>query len=194
MWPGIYEFASTILAVLLCAASIKLVDDYLDRDLDNRIGRTNWAHKLGNSTTLYSMMLLIIAAGLNSSLSLSLFLSSYIIGMFNDLKQVFPSKLTGFQESLVVLVIGVLLFKWDYMLFSLLFVSSIQLIDDCIDYNIDTLAGYRNFAHRFGVIETMLIAAIGIITSWWINETIFTPVISGTIIFYIGLLYKEANQ
>lgn len=194
MLPAIFEFLTTALSVFFCAIAIKLADDYLDRDLDTLTGRRNWAHFLGIGTMFYAILMLIIAAGLNSLISMPLFLSSYIIGMFNDLKQVFPSKLSGWQESVIILIIGIILFKWQYMLFSLLFIMAVQLIDDCIDYKADTMAGHRNFAHKFGVIESLLIAGLGILSAAWLNEAIFAPVLCGTILFYLGLFYKEATR
>lgn len=194
MLPAIFEFSTTTLSVFFCAIAIKLADDYLDRDLDTLTGRKNWAHFLENGTMFYAMLMLIIAAGLNPLISMPLFLSSYIIGMFNDFTQVFPSKLSGWQESLLILIIGIIIFKWEYMLFSLLFIIAVQLIDDCIDYKIDTMAGHRNFAHKIGIIESLLIAGLAILSAAWLNERIFAPVLCGTILFYLGLFYKEATR
>jgi len=193
MWPAIFDFSVTTLSVMCCAAAVKLADDFLDYDIDTRMGRYNWAEILGKGTMFYSLILVIIAAGLNATVSMPLFLGSYIIGMFNDLKQRFPSRLSGFQESLVVFVIGFILFGFRNMIFALLFIFAVQLLDDCIDAYSDKLAGYRNLAHRLGLIESLLLAGLCTIGSWWISETLFPPVLCGTILFYGGLFYKEAR-
>ena len=192
MWHEISSFISTALSVFFCAVAIKLSDEYLDRAIDELTGHKNWAHKLGNGTMLYAMLMLIIAAGLNATVSLPLFLSSYIIGMFHDLKQTFPSRLTGLQESCVVLLIGIAIFTWQMMLFALLYIFAIQLIDDCIDYKLDDMAGYRNFAHKLGVVESLLLAGLAIISAFAIDEASFAPVLSGTIVFFLGMYYEEA--
>lgn len=194
MWPAIYEFVQLALAVICSAAAVKLTDDFLDKDIDRHTGRPNWAEALGNGTMFYAMLLIVIAAGINAPVSLSLFLSSYIIGMFNDLKNFFPSKLTGLQESLLVFAIGSALFGWRLMIFSIFFILSIQLFDDCIDAQNDLLAGQRNLANRLGIAECLLLAIMNMLISWWLNEQIFMPVFCGAGIFYTTILwYQEAK-
>ncbi len=191
MWPAIYEFVRLVIAVIFCAAAVKLSDDFLDKDLDRHSGQTNWAETLGHGTMFYAILLIVFAAGINAPVSLSLFLSSYIIGMFNDLRSFFPSKLTGFQESVLIFIIGSVIFGWQLMLFSLLFMFSVQLFDDCVDVHTDILAGNRNFAHRFGIVECLLFGIMNLLISWWLNEQLFLPVFCGTAIFYASMLFFQ---
>nr|WP_092067845.1 hypothetical protein [Dendrosporobacter quercicolus]NSL46808.1 hypothetical protein [Dendrosporobacter quercicolus DSM 1736]SDL64654.1 hypothetical protein SAMN04488502_101447 [Dendrosporobacter quercicolus] len=192
MSPAIFEFACIALAVLLCALAVKLTDDFLDRDLDAAAGQNNWTQHLGSGTPVYAMLLLAVSAGLRADICLPLFLSSYITGMFNDLRQPFPSRLTGWQECLLVLAAGAILFSWNIMLFSLLFIIAVQLADDCLDYSADLLSGQRNFAHRFGIVESLLLAIIALLLSCWLNPALFGPVLCGAGLFYLSLFYKEA--
>jgi 4-hydroxybenzoate polyprenyltransferase len=184
VWLETFEFARLTLTVICCAAAVKLVDDFLDQDLDLHAGRTNWAEILGRSTMIYAMLLMVFAAGLNAPISLSLFLGSYIVGMFSDIKRRFPSKLNGLQEMIVVFALGACLFGWQLMLFSLLFVLSVQLFDDCIDRRVDRLAGHCNLAMRLGFIECLLLATMSLLVSWWLNEQLFMPIFCGTAVFY----------
>lgn len=194
MWLEIFEFMKIMIAVIFCSAAVKLVDDYLDRDIDINAGRNNWAESIGNGSMVYAMLLLVIAAGINASVSMPLFLASYIVGMFNDLKSIFPSRLNGFQESLLIMLLGILFFGWNLMFFAVLFILSLQLIDDCLDAHTDRITGQRNFAHHLGVIECVILGIMALLIACWINEQIFWPVFCGTIVFYVILLKYQGAK
>lgn len=188
MWPEIFEFLRIMTAVVLCSGAVKLVDDYLDKEFDHCVGRKNWADYWGQGSLIYAMLFLVIAAGIHAAVSMSLFLASYIVGMFNDLKSVFPSRLKGWQESFFVMAVGILCFGWNLMFFAVFFIWGVQLFDDCLDVRTDCLAGQRNFACRFGTLECFLLGVMAFIFAGWINETVFWPVFSGTAFFYAVLL------
>lgn len=191
MWLEVFDFLSTVIAVACCSAAVKLADDYLDREYDVVAGKANWAQVLEQGTMLYAMFLLALAAGINTSLSLSLFLSCYIVGMFSTMRDKFPSQLNGFQESLIALMIGLLLFGLHTMIFSLCFTLAIQLLDDYIDAQSDHLVGQRNFANRFGGMECLIASLIFIMTAWGVNEKVFIPALTGTAIVYLLSFYYE---
>lgn len=184
MSDRIFELGSVFLAVICCAAAIKLADDYLDYELDYQVKRGNWAEKFGKSTMYYAMLCMLIAAAVHIQISVSLFFSSYIVGMFNDMEKQFPSKLNGLQESLLILLLGGLLVGWQVMFFSLPLVFSVQLIDDCIDLRSDALAGFRNLAYRYGVFECLLLTLLGLLIAWFVNDYLFFPVILAIGVFY----------
>lgn len=194
MWPVTFELISIVLSVILCSIAVKLTDDFLDNDLDTRAGYSNFAMQLGPGAIIYGMLSLALAASINASVSIPLFLASYCIGMFNDLKQPFPSRLSGLQESLLVFFAGVILWSWQSMLFSILFIFSIQLFDDYLDMHTDHLAGHRNLAHRIGKVECLLLSLLTLLLSWWGCEHLFFPVFLGTAIFYSGLLYLQKGR
>lgn len=185
MWPEIFEFLSTTLAVACCSVAVKLADDYLDKEYDAIVGKTNWAEIFDNGTMLYAMFFLALSAGINAPLALSLFLGSYIIGMFSTMHNKFPSRLNGFQESLVTFTIGIVLFGWNNMLFSLSFVFAIQLFDDYIDAHSDYLSGQRNLANRYGKIECLLVGLICAMIAFGQNEQLFMPALIGVAIVYL---------
>lgn len=188
MWLAIFDFACIAAAVACCAIAIKLADDYLDQEQDRLAGQVNWTNVLGTGTMFYAIFFLSIAAAINSAVSLSLFFASYIIGMFNDFQSRFPLGLTGWQESLLTLFISLALFGWEITLFSLSLVFAVQLIDDCIDINIDSHSGQRNYACRLGCVECVLTAALALLFAWWLNEALFFPVVTGIVLVYAGLL------
>jgi len=193
MWLAISDFASVVAAVVCCAVAIKLADDYLDQEQDRLAGQPNWSNALGTGTMLYAIFFLSIAAAINSSVSLSLFFASYMIGMFNDLHSRFPLGLTDWQESLLTLLISLGLFGWEITFFSLSLVFAVQLIDDCIDINVDSHSGQRNYACRLGCLECILTALLALLFAWWLNEALFFPVVTGIVLVYAGLLRFTVN-
>jgi len=192
--PAIFKLAGIIMSVILCSIAVKLVDDFLDKDLDTRAGCYNFSKTLGNGAIVYGMLSLSLAASINASISIPLFFASYSIGMFNDLKKTFTSGLSGLQESLLVFILGVILWGWQSMFFSIFYIFSIQLFDDYLDIYTDQLAGYRNLAHRIGKVECLLLSILTLFLSWWIDERLFLPVFLGTAIFYIAIFYYQRGR
>ena len=187
MWQEIFEQLTIIISVIFCAIAVKLVDDFLDYDLDTRTGSHNFTHKLGNGTVVYAMLALAIATSINPIVSIPLFLASYSVGMFSDLKQFFSSGLTGWQESLLVLLCGILLWGWQQMLFSLFFIGGVQLFDDYMDAQAELIDG-RNIANQIGKVECLLLSSITMLTAWQVMEHMFLSVFLGFFLFY-GLLF-----
>ncbi len=188
-------FAAVALAAALCALAVKLTDDWLDRDRDTAVGRANWAARLGAGAMVYAALFLALAAGINTAVSLALFFASYVVGMFSDLGRRLPSRLTGWQESLLVLAAGVVLCGWRTILFAALFVAAVQLIDDCIDLADDRLAGQRNFACRFGAVECLLAGLTLLLAAWWLDAGLFAPVFAGVATVYcLDLRTKEVMR
>ncbi len=140
------------------------------------------------------MKSLIRLPGINAPVGLSLFFGSYIIGMYNDFGALFPSRLKGWQESLIVLAIGSGLWGVKMMLFSLFIVLAVQLLDDFIDQREDRLAGQRNMAGKFGGYECLGLAVTAIITAGVINARLWPPVITGIVIAYGFLLIWSATK
>ncbi|WP_371370994.1 hypothetical protein [Sporomusa aerivorans] len=185
MWPEMFEFLSTVIAAACCSAAVKLADDYLDMDYDAIAGKPNWAEILDRGTMLYAMFLLALAAGINATLSLSLFFASYIVGMFSCLRDKFPSRLNGFQESMLAFTAGIILFGWNQMMFSVCFVAAVQLFDDYLDAQSDQLAGQRNLANRLGKVECIVVFLLCTILAWDFDNQLFFPALAGTTIVYL---------
>lgn len=194
MLSEIFDFLGACAAVVCCAAAVKLTDDFLDKEMDIQSGQRNWAVLFGNSALFYAIIALVMAAGLNAKVSLPLYLASYMVGMFNDYQHLFPSRLTGFQESLLVFILGLGLFGLNSMFFSLSFILAVQLFDDCLDIKRDKLAGYRNWAYRFGLTECSLLGTLCLLFSFYISEDTFYPVLFGSLFFYAVISYQEVEK
>lgn len=193
MWLETFDFV-TFGSVILCAAAIKMADDFLDYDQDKASGSNNFTNILGKGLPIYAMLLLGLAINLNPSLCLALFLASYGIGMFHDLKQRFPSKLTGLQECALSFLLGIGICGWQTMIFAFAFTLAVQLIDDCIDARTDQLSGYRNFAHRLGFVESYMLAVLSLLISWKIGELLFFPVLTAVTVFYGSLVWLQRGR
>ena len=190
MWQEIFEQSMIVISVIFCAIAVKLADDFLDYDLDTRTGSRNFTSHFGNGTVIYAMLSLALAASINALVSIPLFLASYSIGMFGDLKQPFPSGLTGWQESLLVLFFGVLLWGWQQLLFSLFFIGGVQLFDDYLDAQAELIDG-RNIANQIGKVECLLLSSITMLTAWHIEEHMFFSVFLGFFLFYSLLFFYQ---
>ncbi len=188
------DYLTVGLAVVLCAAAVKLFDDWLDQDRDQAANKANWVTVLGPGTTIYAALLLAIAAALHASVSLSLFFASYGIGMFHDFGRLLPSRLRGWQESVLVWGLGSVIFGWQIMLFSMLFIAGVQLFDDCLDLAADRRSGQRNLAGRFGLIECLLAGLLFMLSACWLSADLFPPVMAGTTVFYICLLVVSEGK
>ncbi len=187
----IYEFSRTLISVLCCGISVKLADDYLDSEKDALSNTFNFSNKIGKGGILYAMLFLGLSAGFNVIIGMALFLSSYIIGMFHDLRNIFPSHLTGFQESILLFVLGTLLWGWNTMLFAIFFIFSIQLLDDFIDIHLDRLSGHRNYVQKLGKWESTLLFIISVLSAYYFNNLAFVPATVATAILYAAILYCQ---
>jgi len=185
---------ATFFATVFCAIAVKLVDDFLDKEQDNDSGCFNLTTQLGLNSVVYAALFLALAAGLNSKISMPLFLASYIVGMFNTLGHKLPSKLTGLQESILVGLLAILLFGWHRILFALTFITAIQLGDDCVDLRSDHFCGQSNLACRYGLVECFILALSALLLACWLDEEIFLPVLAGSMAVYAGFFYHQRRD
>ncbi|RKD34512.1 hypothetical protein [Thermohalobacter berrensis] len=155
-----------LLCVLLNAFIIKLMDDYIDSS--NNLF-TDFISKTKEGILPYSLLIFAIACLINVKLSASLFLSSYIVGMYGDFNRRLTLKLKGYQESLIILLIGIFLIGLMEMISSLLIIVTFQIIDDLIDYNKDKYFNCLNLAIKYGVIEVLIFACILILITIKLN-------------------------
>lgn len=186
MLHGISEWTTAFFSAALCSAAIKLLDDYLDRELDEISGEHNWINDLGVGVIAYSLPLLAVSVALQPQIGLTLFLASWTIGMYRDLHVRYPSRLRGWQESVLGVAVGVYFAGWRIMLCSLFIAGAVQLFDDVIDRYTDQTTGMRNLAHRWGagfcgIAGTVLLISANLMASAW-----FWPVISGIAAIYIA--------
>lgn len=190
----IYDFFSVFFSTFFCGASVKLADDYLDAEKDEISNCFNFYTQFGKGSLIYAMLFLVLSAAFNVIIGMSLFISCYIIGMFYDLKTVFPSHCSGLQESLLCLSIGGAFWGFKVMLFSICLVFSIQLIDDFLDIHLDKLAKHRNLIQTIGKYECLLLLSITLLSAYYCNPSTFFPVIIASFILYGLILYFQRGK
>ncbi|BCJ85721.1 hypothetical protein [Effusibacillus dendaii] len=157
------EWTIELVGIVLTGIAIKFMDDYLDLEYDQCIGRKTAASKLGRAVLPYGLLMLAIGVFIAREVGLVLFLASYAIGMGHDLLEKMPTKLPGWAEGLIALAIGLVLAGPLLTLWGILIIATIQFLDDLMDIYKDMQTGQRNTAVRFGGVETTLLTLICLI-------------------------------
>ncbi len=142
--PGVIALLRLLAAVALTAASVKLMDDCLDRERDAAAGRPNWASALGGSAPAYALACLALA-GLSDALAAgTLFLSAYALGMAwgrEGAPALQPSRLRGWQEALLAAGAGAVAAGTREMFGALCVMFTLQAADDLYDGSFDARRG-----------------------------------------------------
>ncbi len=155
------ELFNNIAVVFLVGIVIKLMDDYLDQEIDRLNDRNTLSMKLGRAVVPYSLMLLSFATLIDYLLTISLFWSSYIVGMGMGMDQDnLPTGLKVYQEVVLMIILGFIVLDYELFLFSLAIISFIQLLDDYIDYHLEEYINRSSFINYLGKYGTLLLAII----------------------------------
>lgn len=174
-------YINKFFAVFFLGFAIKILDDFLDDNENAGI----------RAIMPYSLLLLSVSALLDLS-SISLFLSSYIIGMFKDFKLKLPSGFFSWGESVFVYILGMLFLGFKEITASISIIIFIQLIDDLIDYKYDKMVGQKNYAIKYGSIETALIGVVFLSAALMMDfsKTIIVILVTPLVL----LCYKRINK
>lgn len=151
---------NTIGALFLIGIVIKLMDDFLDQDLDNIVSNKNFTEILGRGILPYALILLIFALALDYNNSITFFSASYIVGMGYNSKQRLPSFLYAWQESIIVFLIIFLITSFYETISALVLIIIIQLIDDFLDYRKDKRTANSNLVKKIGYIPAIIMTSI----------------------------------
>ncbi|GAX91777.1 hypothetical protein [Effusibacillus lacus] len=160
MFGDWYNWSVELFGIVLTGIAIKTMDDLLDVEYDQCVGRFTIAGKLGKAVMPYALLILGIGVFVAEEIALALFLASYSIGMGHDLFERMPTRLPGWAESLIALVVGMLLTGPLPMVWGVLIMAGVQFLDDLVDIYKDSQSGQRNSAVQLGVVETTLLTLI----------------------------------
>lgn len=186
MLDVIFDFLLKWMIIFLTGIVIKLMDDYLDQELDKIEGKFTLAVILDKAIVPYSLLSMVFCMMIYPNLAGSLFLASYIIGMGSNLKQRLPLGLNAFQEFVIFGILGLIIFGFIEMLSSLVIIIFIQFVDDFLDFYSDAKFTRRNFVIRFGFLESVIITLICLIASLILDwEKAVLVSISTPLILYI---------
>lgn len=153
----ILYLARMFMGIALVGSAIKLMDDSLDQELDRLQGKTTLAMGLKEATLPYSLLFLSLSILFIEMKALSLFLSSYILGMHNHLQERQPLGLKGYQESLLLFLLALFFIGFLEILTSLTIILSIQILDDLLDYYYEPFPGRGNLIKKFGKGTSLLL-------------------------------------
>lgn len=148
------------LGILLMGIVIKTMDDFFDKEIDKESKQWNIHILLGRSILPYSLLIAIISLYLNFAEAAAIFATSYTIGMLHTYRGILPTKLYGWQEGIIILIIFTYILSLREILVTLVIVGIIQLIDDIIDYKKEKFINYNNIINKIGVFNTILIILI----------------------------------
>lgn len=189
MWPTIFNIFKAF-SILLIGVVIKILDDYMDREIDAILGN-KLNPLLENSGVLpYTLLLFSIACILDVNTSVSLFLASYAVGMAGNLSATMPSSLYGYQESLAILILGPLVFGFKCFASSMSIIIVLQLLDDDLDYEKDRCLK-SNWSYILGRVESRLLALIFFLASIYMD--VFKTLVAVSSYFIITFFLEKLN-
>lgn len=126
-----------VIAVLCSGFAVKLMDDFLDEPEDSMRGVLTTSSRFGRAAAPYAMLLLAIGASMNLSWTVSLFLASYCLGMFNAPQERLPSALKGYQESGLAFALCMAVAGYQETIHSFLLMAAWGTIDAIVDRELD---------------------------------------------------------
>ncbi len=178
------------LGIYFTGIVIKLMDDYLDLKEDKLNEEFNFFYLLHKGILPYTLIIFFIALSFNFNEALTLFSSSYIIGMGYEWKTKYSSGLKGWQESIIIMIITIYFTSFHKFFLSFIFILSAQLIDDLIDFN-NELTNFKNTVNIFGLTPTIILILIFILFLYKIDYILIIYYFSALFSLYLTfLLFK----
>lgn len=158
-----------VVTIWLTGFVIKLMDDYLDQEYDAETGYHSLAQRLGKAALPYTLLTFAFGCLLMPSIAVSYFFAAYAVGMVGEMPRLLPSRLSGFQETAIVSIVGVFTIGWHQFVLSLLIVLAIQAVDDLLDYTHACDRGGRNWVVRWGKQPVQVFATTSSLVAFWLD-------------------------
>lgn len=166
--------------IVATGLAIQMMDDFLDQEYDQCLGKKTIALRIGRATLPYTLLLFAVGASLAREEALPLFLGSYVVGMAHDWKEKMPTRLPGYGEMAGAFLLSLLLSGSLLALWGVTVMATVQLLDDLFDYHRDARSGQRNAVLRFGLVETTLLLLLFFLLSLLFN-------VSGTVMVLLAV-------
>ncbi|WP_067932901.1 hypothetical protein [Alicyclobacillus kakegawensis] len=160
-----FDALRTLACLLLMAAAVKLMDDYLDSDYDMACGKRTLAARLERAALPYGLAIALVAAFLNLDVAIAVFFGSYSVGMFSNWKAKMPTRLPAYVEIAASVALACLLTGWQTALWGLAVMAAIDWLDDVVDRAVDRRSGQGNVVVRMGTVETLLLVLAALCVS-----------------------------
>ncbi len=158
------SWLTTGLSVFLVGWAIKLMDDYVDREVDIVLGSPNLSRALSDGLPIYLALTVALAVYSEPTTGLTLFLAAYLVGMAGEAGVSYAGGWRAWVEILAAAVLGCMIAPRQFML-NLVLVVTIQLGDDLLDRRADQLAGKRSLPILFGPRLSLLILVTLVLTA-----------------------------
>ena len=184
-----------IISIFLTGIVIKIMDDFLDQDIDSLYRKgLNIFLVVEHSVMSYTLLLLSFAFILDPVTSLSLFFASFALGMLTNLTVKMPTGLYGYQESLIIVFVGCILFRTN-MLSSLLIILTVQLCDDFLDFDRDKVTK-KNLAFLMGKTECSLLAITAFLLTLYFDyiKAIFTAISAFSVYIVLYIIEMKLSE
>lgn len=150
----------SFVGILMTGLAIKIMDDFLDVEYDQCLGKKTLALRWGRASLPYGLFLLALGCAISLTYSLTLFFASYAVGMVHVWSEKMPTRLAAFIEMLgafgtSIWLVGVMPAVWGVTM-----MATVQLLDDLFDIQKDAYTGQRNTVIRMGMVEATLLLLI----------------------------------
>lgn len=133
MWQNACSNLLAVTSALLTGIAIKTMDDILDEEYDCVLKQPNLAQRFGRGIAVYGMLCLVIAAYLDRALALSLFCAAYVVGMGFSRDALYPTRLSGLVEGVLVSVLSVYFVGIPMTAVAFCLMTAVQLCDNWLD-------------------------------------------------------------
>ncbi len=139
---------------------IKMMDDFLDQDIDRLCEVWNITFILGRGILPYTLVLMSVALYYNFDEAIGFFTASYLMGMAYERNNKLPTRILAWQEGLIIFIIGIFMTSVSNSLGCLLLIILLQFIDDLIDYRNDEYLKKENYVSILGKVNVLLAISI----------------------------------
>lgn len=156
MWPIVCKHLLGFGSAFFVGWAIRLMDDALDSDLDQLVGKINWSTRLGGGTTAYALYAFAFAVLLNPAVGVTLLAGAYAVGMIGESRRL-PTRLPGYLEGALLWLASAWRFGLATAWAALGIMIAVQLIDDLLDHAQDQWLKSPNWTTKMGLIGTLLV-------------------------------------
>ncbi len=133
------------------------MDDHLDSDFDQLLGKVNWSTRLGKGTTAYALYAFAFSVLLDPEIGVCLLTAAYAVGMVGETRRL-PTRLPGYLEGALLWLTSAWRFGLKTAWAALGIMIAVQLIDDLLDQAQDQWLMSPNWTTKLGIIGTLLVS------------------------------------
>lgn len=173
MWVTVFRYLLGLCSTLAIGWAIRLLDDSLDLEVDQAVGRHNLCSELQTGTTAYALASMALAVTAAPEVALSLFVGAYAVGMTGDTRFL-PTHLPAWLEGILLWCLVLARVGPGVALAGLLIMLAVQLVDDLRDRAIDGLRKHYGLGNLLGTTGTWLAAGTAFCLASYLHPALAT--------------------